>query len=86
MISLTDNRYQFVLTGLKNTVLIAFCAALMGIVIGFVVAVIRSTHDKTGTLKIGNFICNLYLTIIRGTTNYGSAPDYLLCNIWFSKY
>ena len=64
---LTDNRYQFVLTGLKNTVLIAFCAALMGIVIGFVVAVIRSTHDKTGTLKIGNFICNLYLTIIRGT-------------------
>ena len=42
---LTDNRYQFVLTGLKNTVLIAFCAAL----------------------KIGNFICNLYLTIIRGT-------------------
>lgn len=48
---LTDNRYQFVLTGLKNTVLIAFCAALMGIVIGFVVAVIRSTHDKTGTLK-----------------------------------
>ena len=39
----------------------------MGIVIGFVVAVIRSTHDKTGTLKIGNFICNLYLTIIRGT-------------------
>ena len=64
---LTDNRYQFVLTGLKNTVLIAFCAALMGIVIGFVVAVIRSTHDKTGNLKIGNFICNLYLTIIRGT-------------------
>lgn len=39
----------------------------MGIVIGFVVAVIRSTHDKTGNLKIGNFICNLYLTIIRGT-------------------
>ena len=40
---------------------------LTGIVIGFVVAVKRSTHDKTGTLKIGNFICNLYLTIIRGT-------------------
>lgn len=64
---LTDNRYQYVLTGLKNTILIAFCAALMGIALGFIVAVIRSTHDKSGGLNIANFICNVYLTVIRGT-------------------
>lgn len=44
---LTDNRYQFILTGLKNTLIIAACAALIGIVIGFLVAVVRSSHDKT---------------------------------------
>ena len=64
---LTDNRYQFILTGLKNTLIIAACAALIGIVIGFLVAVVRSSHDKTGNLKILNAICTVYLTTIRGT-------------------
>ena len=64
---LTDNRYQFILTGLKNTLIIAACAALIGIVIGFLVAVVRSSNDKTGNLKILNAICTVYLTIIRGT-------------------
>lgn len=62
-----DNRYQYLLTGLRNTIVIALFAALIGIVIGFIIAVIRSSHDKTGNLKIANFICNVYLTIIRGT-------------------
>lgn len=64
---LKDGRYQYILTGLKNTLIIALCAALMGILIGFLVAVVRSSHDKTGNMKILNFICNLYLTVIRGT-------------------
>lgn len=62
-----DNRYHYLLTGLKNTLIIAICAALIGIVIGFLVAVVRSSHDKTGNMKILNFICNIYLTVIRGT-------------------
>lgn len=62
-----DNRYQYILTGLKNTLIIAVCAALIGIIIGFLVAVVRSSHDKTGNMKILNFICNIYLTVIRGT-------------------
>jgi polar amino acid transport system substrate-binding protein len=64
---LKDGRYQYILTGLLNTLIIAACAALMGIFIGFLVAVVRSSHDKTGNLKILNFICNIYLTVIRGT-------------------
>ena len=61
------NKYQYVLSGLKNTLIIALCASIMGIVIGFLIAVVRSSHDKTGNLKILNILCNIYLTIIRGT-------------------
>jgi polar amino acid transport system permease protein/polar amino acid transport system substrate-binding protein len=53
--------------GLGNTLLITLFAVILGVVLGFLVAVIRSSYDKTGKLKICNFICNIYLTIIRGT-------------------
>ena len=33
----------------------------------FLIAIIRSTYDKTGKMKILNFFCNVYLTVIRGT-------------------
>ena len=35
--------------------------------IGFVIAIIRSTHDRTGKFKVLNFIAQIYLTVIRGT-------------------
>ena len=73
------DRYQQMLTGLKNTLLITAGALVIGIVIGVVIASIRSSFDKNKeSLKmrggIGyyilaflNFICKIYLTIIRGT-------------------
>lgn len=64
---LDDNRWQFILSGLKNTIIITFFAVLLGIFLGFVIAIVRSTHDKTGKLKILNVICRVYLTVIRGT-------------------
>ena len=42
-------------------------AVILGIVVGFLVAIIRSTHDKHGGLNVLNFICKMYLTIWRGT-------------------
>lgn len=62
-----NKRWQFIVTGLQNTLTIAFFAVIVGIVLGFLVAIIRSTHDKTGKLKILNVICKLYLTVVRGT-------------------
>ena len=62
-----NKRWQFIVTGLQNTLIIAFFAVIVGIVLGFLVAIIRSTHDKTGKLKILNVICKLYLTVVRGT-------------------
>ena len=46
---------------------ITFFSLLIGIVIGFAVAVVRSTADQTGRLKFLNWVCKFYLTIIRGT-------------------
>lgn len=62
-----NERWKFITTGLKNTLIIALFAVLLGIVLGFLIAIIRSSHDKTGMFKILNAVCKLYLTVIRGT-------------------
>lgn len=59
--------WRFLLNGLLTTLQITFFALLIGLVIGFIVAIIRCTHDKTGKLGILNWIFNLYLTVVRGT-------------------
>jgi len=64
---ITDNRWKYILDGLKNTLIVTFLALIVGVLLGFIVAIIRSTYDKTGKLKVLNVICNVYLTVIRGT-------------------
>lgn len=61
------NRWLYLTDGLKVTLIVTFFAVLLGTVIGFLVGVTRSTYEKTHKLKILNFFCNLYLTVIRGT-------------------
>ena len=60
-------RWKLLLNGLGITLQVTFFAVIIGIAIGFIVAIIRATHDKTGKLKFLNGICKFYLTIIRGT-------------------
>ena len=72
-------RYKWLIDGLGHTLVITFFALIIGIVIGIVVAAVRSTYDKNQeTFKknggIGyvimsalNWVCNLYLTVFRGT-------------------
>jgi len=74
---ITDNRWQFLLRGLVVTLRITFFALIIGITIGVVVAIIRSTYDKNASkirnptgrffLSLVNGICKVYLTVIRGT-------------------
>ena len=75
---ITDDPWLQLLNGLGVTVQITIFAALIGLVLGFLIAVIRSTHDMTVQgkkcrnfsdfiLKFLNFLCNIYITIIRGT-------------------
>ena len=62
-----DDRWMYIVDGLKVTLLVTFFAVLIGIVIGFLVATVRSTYDKTGKLNILYILCQIYLTVIRGT-------------------
>lgn len=62
-----DNRWRYITDGLKITLLVTVFAVLIGVVLGFLIAIVRTTHDKTGKLKIQNAICKVYLTVIRGT-------------------
>lgn len=72
-----DNRWKYLLDGLGITLEITFFALLLGLTIGTVIAIIRSTHDNTidtmhpgvgrVVLKILNVISKIYLTVIRGT-------------------
>lgn len=64
---ITDDRWKYIADGLVTTLQVTFFAVIIGIVLGFLIAIVRSTYDKTGKLKILNAVCRLYLTVIRGT-------------------
>ena len=64
---LYKNQWKYIADGLGITLKVTLFAGLLGVAIGFLVAMVRSTHDKTGKLRILNWVCNLYLTIFRGT-------------------
>ncbi len=75
---ITDDRWLQLLGGLGVTIEITIFAALIGLFLGFLIAVVRSTHDMTVQgkkcrnfgdfiLKFLNVVCNIYITIIRGT-------------------
>ena len=71
------DRWKFLVQGLKNTLTITGFALLIGIVLGVVIAMVRSTYDKTASnarptmgrkvFGVVNGICRVYLTVLRGT-------------------
>ena len=62
-----DDRWKYITNGLGVTLQVTFFALIIGVVLGFIIAAIRSTNELNGSLKIPNFICKIYITIIRGT-------------------
>ena len=64
---LYDSRYLYILEGLKNTLIIALFAVLIGIIIGTIIAITRNYYENTGKLKVLNFLGKIYVNIIRGT-------------------
>lgn len=73
------DRYMQMITGLLNTFKITAGALVIGVIIGVVIAAIRTSYDKNKesmalrkgvtyyVLTVLNSICKFYLTIIRGT-------------------
>ncbi len=69
---IAEQRWRYVTEGLSTTFIVTIFAILLGIVIGFIVAIIRSTADrkvknKGIILSAADGICRFYLTVIRGT-------------------
>ena len=62
-----DDRWKYLTEGLYVTLLITIFAVFMGLFLGFIVAMIRSTYQNTGKLKFLNALSVVYLTVIRGT-------------------
>ena len=71
-----DDRWVLYLKGLTVTLRVALLALVLGIAIGVIIAVIRTAHDSQSRnahgmghvlLNIGDKICRIYLTVIRGT-------------------
>ena len=73
------DRWLSLFRGLENTLLITLFAAIIGIILGIIVAAVRTTYDNNGEsmkfqksfgyyiLGFFNVVCKIYLTIIRGT-------------------
>ena len=68
------DRWQLYLDGLLTTLELTVVALVAGVVLGVVVAVIRTAHDqqrsgrrRNPVLGILNVICKIYTTVIRGT-------------------
>jgi len=68
------NRWKALLGSIGVTLKLTFFSLILGLFLGVIVAVVRSSHDqmvmdgkRNGVLSILNKLCNLYLTIIRGT-------------------
>lgn len=62
-----EQRYFAYLEGLIATVEISFFAILIGVLIGVVVAIAKVTAKRQKGLKVLSSICDIYITIIRGT-------------------
>lgn len=62
-----DDRYKYILEGLKNTLVIALFAVLIGIILGILISLVKNRYKENGKGKILNGIANIYVTIIRGT-------------------
>lgn len=57
----------YVFNGMWHTLLITLLAAAIGLVLGFVVAIIKIAATNNKLMKIPAAICNVYTTVIRGT-------------------
>ncbi|HJJ48337.1 MAG TPA: amino acid ABC transporter permease [Methanocorpusculum sp.] len=61
------DRYSYIIEGLCNTLIIAFFALILGMVLGTLVAVIRTVNEMQHRWIVANAVCKVYLTVIRGT-------------------
>lgn len=60
------DRYLWLLDGLKNTLIITLGALLIGVIIGTLIAITKYFCEGNKKLRVFNWLCDLYTTVIRG--------------------
>lgn len=63
---IVDDWYKTIFKGLGNTLLITLAALLIGVIIGTVIAVLKYYAEGNPKLRVVNWICDAYTTVIRG--------------------
>lgn len=86
---INDNRWQWLVDGFKDSLIITAAAIVIGLFFGIVLAAVRSSYDKNAEslklkggigyilLKILNVIAKIYITVIRG------VPVVVQLMIWY---
>ena len=64
---IVDDRYKTLISGFEKTIIITVGALAIGVVIGTIIAIIKVLAADNKKLRPLDFICNVYLTVIRGT-------------------
>ena len=62
-----QDRYKYYLTGLGNTIIMAFFACLIGVILGLILSLVIDYNEKTGKLYLLSAFARIYIGIIRGT-------------------
>lgn len=86
---ITDNRWEWLVEGFVNSVIITVLALFVGLVVGVILAAIRSSYDKNKEslkarggagyyiLRFFNAVAKLYITVMRG------IPVVVQLMIWY---
>ena len=67
------DRWKQYFEGLATTLQVTVIALIIGVILGVLVAMVRTAHDqqrlgkRNPFLGVANFVCKIYVTIIRGT-------------------
>ncbi|MBO7341449.1 MAG: amino acid ABC transporter permease [Clostridia bacterium] len=61
-----DNRYEWLLDGLKNTLIITLGALVIGVAIGAIIAMVKYFCEDNKKLRVFSQLCDVYTTVIRG--------------------
>ena len=65
---LSSSTYMgYIWQGFGNTLIMTLAAVVIGLVLGFIVAIVKIAALNNKWMKIPAFICNIYTTVIRGT-------------------
>lgn len=62
-----QDRYKYYLTGLGNTIIMAFFACLIGVILGLILSLVIDYNEKTGKFYLLSAFARMYIGIIRGT-------------------